>query len=91
MLELAASGARVLQLRSVEFARNHNVRLHVRCTFADADGTWITGEEDPMLEKAIISRVVHTREELVYRVKSHLASPPRLSRRSATRTSSPRS
>ena len=68
MLEMAASGARVLQLRSVEFARNHNVRLRVRSTFADADGTWITGEEDPMLEKAIISGVVHTREELVYRV-----------------------
>lgn len=67
MLEMAASGARVLQLRSVEFARNHNVRLHVRSTFADADGTWITEEEDPMLEKAIISGVVHTREELVYR------------------------
>jgi aspartate kinase len=68
MLEMASSGARVLQLRSVEFARNHNVRLHVRSTFADADGTWITEEEDPMLEKAIISGVVHTREELVYRV-----------------------
>jgi aspartate kinase len=67
MLEMAASGARVLQLRSVEFARNHNVRLHVRSTFAHADGTWITEEEDPMLEKAIISGVVHTREELVYR------------------------
>jgi len=67
MLEMAASGAKVLQLRSVEFARNHNVRLHVRSTFADADGTWITEEEDPMLEKAMISGVVHTREELVYR------------------------
>ena len=68
MLEMAASGAKVLQLRSVEFARNHNVRLHVRSTFAEADGTWITEEEDPMLEKAMISGVVHTREELVYRV-----------------------
>jgi aspartate kinase len=68
MLEMAASGAKVLQLRSVEFARNHGVRLYVRSTFADADGTWITEEEDPMLEKAIISGVVHTREELVYRV-----------------------
>ena len=67
MLEMAASGAKVLQLRSVEFARNHNVRLHVRSTFAEADGTWITEEEDPMLEKAMISGVVHTREELVYR------------------------
>src|SRR5204862_334460 len=68
MLEMAASGAKVLQLRSVEFARNHDVRLHVRSTFADAEGTWITKEDDPMLEKAMISGVVHTREELVYRV-----------------------
>ena len=69
MLEMAASGAKVLQLRSAEFARNHNVRLHVRSTFADRDGTWITEEDDPMLEKAMISGVVHTREELVYRVE----------------------
>jgi aspartate kinase len=66
-LEMAAAGAKVLQLRSAEFARNHNVRLHVRSTFADGDGTWIMEEEDPMLEKAMISGVVHTREELVYR------------------------
>jgi aspartate kinase len=69
MLEMAASGAKVLQLRSAEFARNHNVRLHVRSTFAETDGTWITEEDDPMLEKAMISGVVHTREELVYRVE----------------------
>jgi aspartate kinase len=69
MLEMAASGAKVLQLRSAEFARNHNVRLHVRSTFAETDGTWITKEDDPMLEKAMISGVVHTREELVYRVE----------------------
>jgi aspartate kinase len=69
MLEMAASGARVLQLRSVEFARNHRVRLHVRSTFSEDDGTWITEEDDRMLEKAMISGVVHTREELVYRVE----------------------
>jgi aspartate kinase len=69
MLEMAASGAKVLQLRSAEFARNHNVRLHVRSTFVETDGTWITKEDDPMLEKAMISGVVHTREELVYRVE----------------------
>jgi aspartate kinase len=68
MLELAASGAKVLQLRSVEFARNHGVRLQVSSTFDDSDGTRITREDDPMLEKAMISGVVHTREELVYRV-----------------------
>jgi aspartate kinase len=61
MLELAAGGARVLQIRSVEFARNHGVRLHVRSTFGHAAGTWITQEDERMLEKAIISGVVtHT-------------------------------
>jgi aspartate kinase len=69
MLELAASGATVLQLRSVEFARNHGVALHVRSTFSDADGTWVTEEDDRMLEKAIISGVTHTLEETLYRVE----------------------
>jgi aspartate kinase len=68
MLEMAAGGARVLQLRSVEFARNHGVRLHVRSTFAETPGTWITEEDERMLEKAIISGVTHTTEETVYRV-----------------------
>jgi aspartate kinase len=69
MLELAASGAKVLQLRSVEFARNHDVRLHVRSTFSSAEGTWIVDEEDPVLEKAIISGVAHTDCEPLYRVR----------------------
>jgi aspartate kinase len=69
MLELAASGAKVLQLRSVEFARNHRVKLHVRSSFGDAEGTWITGEDDPMLEKAMISGVTHALDETVYRVE----------------------
>ncbi len=69
MLELSASGAKVLQLRSVEFARNHNVRLHVRSTFTEAPGTWIVDEEDPVLEKAIISGVAHIGCEPLYRVR----------------------
>jgi aspartate kinase len=76
MLEMAAGGARVLQLRSVEFARNHGVRLHVRSTFADAPGTWITDEDERMLEKAIISGVTHTTEEVVYRLEG--VTPARL-------------
>lgn len=68
ILELSASGARVVQLRSAEFARNHGVRLHVRSTFSEADGTWITEEDERMLEKAMISGVTHTTEETVYRV-----------------------
>jgi len=64
MLEMAASGARVLQLRSVEFARNHGVSVHVRSTFTGDEGTWIRGEdEEPMLEKAIISGVTHDTTE----------------------------
>jgi aspartate kinase len=69
MLELAASGAKVLQLRSVEFARNHDVRLHVRSTFSQEEGTWIVDEEDPVLEKAIISGVAHTECEPLFRVR----------------------
>ena len=69
MLELAASGAKVLMLRSVEFARNHGVKLHVRSSFSDAAGTWITEEDERMLEKAVIAGVTHTSEEALYRVE----------------------
>jgi aspartate kinase len=76
MLEMAASGARVLQVRSVEVARNHHVKLHVRSTFSAADGTWIREEDERMLEKALISGVTHTREETLYRVEG--TNPARL-------------
>ncbi len=55
MLEMAATGAKVLQLRSVEFARNYGVVIHVRSSFSDAEGTWIEGDE--RMEKAIVSGV----------------------------------
>jgi aspartate kinase len=56
MLEIAATGGRVLALRSVEFARNHHVPLHVRSSFTWELGTWVQ-EEDPSMEQAIISAV----------------------------------
>jgi aspartate kinase len=56
MLELAASGAKVLQVRSVEYARRYGVRVHVRSSFTDEPGTWVT-EEDVRMEQAIISGV----------------------------------
>jgi aspartate kinase len=62
MLELSASGARVLALRAVEYARNHGVKLHVRSSFSDAEGTWVIQEED-MLEQAIISGIAHDTSE----------------------------
>jgi aspartate kinase len=58
MLEMAATGGRVLAMRSVEVARNHNVPLHVRSSFTWAPGTWVV-EEVPMMEEAIISGVTH--------------------------------
>jgi aspartate kinase len=58
MLELAASGAKVLALRSVEYARNHGLPLHVRSSFADDEGTWI-GKEDEQVDRAIVSGVAH--------------------------------
>ncbi len=58
MLEMAAAGGRVLALRSAEFARNHNVALHVRSSFTWEQGTWVTAEE-PSVEDPIISAVTH--------------------------------
>ena len=68
MLEMASSGAGVMMARSIEVARSHNVKLHVRSTFEDVGGTWIEEEDEEMLEKALISGVVHQRQETVYRV-----------------------
>jgi aspartate kinase len=58
MLEIAATGGRVLNLRSVEFARNHGVPLHVRSSFTWEPGTWVV-EEDETMEQAIVTAVTH--------------------------------
>ncbi len=62
MLDMAATGSRVLALRSVEFARNHGVPVHVRSAFTWEPGTWV-GEEDDLMEHAIISGVTHDTSE----------------------------
>jgi aspartate kinase len=64
MLEMAASGAKVLMLRSVELARNHGVRIHARSTFSDEEGTWVTDYEG--MEQAIISAVTHSETDVVF-------------------------
>ena len=56
MLEIAANGGRVLSLRSVEFARNHHVPLHVRSSFTWEPGTWVV-EEDETMEQAVVTAV----------------------------------
>jgi aspartate kinase len=60
MLEMAGAGSKVLALRSVEFARNHNVPLHVRSSFTWETGTWVmdTSEQESTVEEPIISGVV---------------------------------
>jgi aspartate kinase len=62
MLEMAASGAKVLQLRSVEYARTHGVRMHCRSSFEDAPGTVVLGEDETM-EHPLITAVTHSSEE----------------------------
>ncbi len=62
MLEMAASGSKVLALRSVEVARLHDVPLHVRSSFAPDEGTWIT-KETPMMERAFVSGIAHKSDE----------------------------
>ncbi|UAL29505.1 aspartate kinase [Nocardioides rotundus] len=62
MLELAASGSKVLHLRSVEYARRYNVPLHVRSSFSTKEGTWIVpdpAEGEQTMEQAIIAGVAH--------------------------------
>jgi aspartate kinase len=65
MLELAASGAKVLMLRCVEYGRRYNVPIHVRSSFSNHTGTLVTNEksEDPTVEQPIIAGVAHDRSE----------------------------
>jgi len=65
MLEMAASGAGVLQLRSVEYARNHGVRIHCRSSFEDRPGTVVVSEGESMdhVEKPLITAVTHSTSE----------------------------
>ncbi len=64
MLELAACGAKILHLRSVEYGRRYGVPIHVRSSFSNKTGTLVTGSmEDQDVEQAIISGVAHDRSE----------------------------
>src|SRR5207253_1679212 len=62
MLEMASSGAKVLQLRSVEYARNHGVRIHCRSSFEDGLGTLVVSEEETM-ENPFVTAVTHSNSE----------------------------
>jgi aspartate kinase len=64
MLEMAASGAKVLMLRAVELARNHDVPVHARSTFSNESGTWV--EEAEGMEQPIVSAVTHAEDEVLF-------------------------
>jgi aspartate kinase len=68
MLEMAASGAKVLMLRAVELARGQGVRIHARSTFSTEPGTWIEDAEN--LEQPIVSAVTHSDDEVVFALRN---------------------
>ncbi|NLZ98020.1 MAG: aspartate kinase [Micrococcus sp.] len=71
MLELAASGSKILHLRAVEYARRFGVKLHVRSSFTDHEGTWVIPDEDDIvqlpegqpMEQPIVSGLAHDTSE----------------------------
>jgi aspartate kinase len=62
MIELASTGAKVLEIRSVEFAKKFSVPVHVRSTFSDVEGTWLVNEEESMND-VLVSGVACDRNE----------------------------
>ena len=62
MLEMASLGAKVLQTRSVEFAKKYNVPIHVRSSFSQNEGTYVLKEE-PTMEKVLVTSVTYNKDE----------------------------
>ena len=62
MLEMASMGAKVLQIRSVEFAKKYNVPVHVRSTFSDDPGT-LVAQEDAMMEAVLVSGIAYDKDQ----------------------------
>jgi len=62
MLELASLGAKVLDIRSVAFAKRYNVPIHVRSTFTETEGTWVV-EEEKVMEDVLVSGVTYNKNE----------------------------
>ncbi|HWM84237.1 MAG TPA: aspartate kinase [Kofleriaceae bacterium] len=69
MLELSSLGAKVLQLRSVEFGMNYRVPIHVRSSFSDEEGTWVVSEE-AFMEQVVVSGVTVARDEAKITVRN---------------------
>ncbi|MFO7929762.1 MAG: aspartate kinase, partial [Candidatus Humimicrobiaceae bacterium] len=75
MLEMASSGAKVLHLRAVEFAKKHNVILHVRSSFNDIEGTWIMERTNEKMERPIITGVSYDTNQIKITVYGLLDEP----------------
>jgi aspartate kinase len=69
MLELSSLGAKVLQLRSVEFGMNYRVPIHVRTSFSNAEGTWVVSEE-AFMEQVVVTGVTVARDEAKITVRN---------------------
>ncbi|MDH4316770.1 MAG: aspartate kinase [Desulfobulbaceae bacterium] len=69
MLELASLGAKVLDIRSVSFAKRYKVPLHVRSTFTETEGTWVV-EEDKIMESMLVSGVTYNKNEARITIKN---------------------
>ncbi len=62
MIEMASTGAKVLQIRSVELAKKFAVPVHVRSSFTETEGTWVV-EEDESMDEVLVSGVTYDRDE----------------------------
>lgn len=82
VLEMSASGAGVLQLRSLEYARNHGVRVHCRSSFSDEPGTVVVGDQETV-ENPLITAVTHSTGESRITL-SHVPDTPGVAGRIAT-------
>ena len=74
MLELASLGAKVLQIRSVELAMKYAVKIHVRSSFSDAEGTMVTGE-DESLESVVVAGVTCDKKTAKVTIRGVLDQP----------------
>jgi aspartate kinase len=63
MLEMSSLGAKVLQIRSVEFAKKYNVPIHVRSSFSEEEGTMVVNEDTPDMERLVVSGVTCNKDE----------------------------
>ena len=90
MLELASLGAKVLQIRSVEFAKRYHVPVHVRSRFNESEGTWVV-EEDSSMEDVSVSGVAHDPNEAKITVLRRARTGPGSRRGSSGRSPRPAS